>query len=365
MSTISLSRARTTSDVLISSGFLTNYMPRANGEYVKVYLYLLQALQLGEALSTSAMADIFEMPEKDVHRALKYWESKGLLTLTYEGKSLCNICLLSPWEQQTDASVQPVHTSSSSQEPAVSEQPAAAAAATAVSQNPVNSYALTPKMIQDAENNEGFRNLLNLVQFYFKMTLNGIDYEKLMWIYFQMKQNFDACEVLVEYCADKPRKGSRMRQLEQLACSCIEQELFTPRDIRSHLMHAEHCQLVREALGISKKALATTEQQFVHRWFEDFGFDDVLVKEACARTVRNTEAGRFEYADKILSSWHQENVHTLEQVAALDARFMESRRPYPVKERVQKSRTSNKFNNFEQRETDFSEMEAMVFGYKD
>lgn len=348
MSTFSLSREMRHTDVLVSSGFLTTYMPSANGEYVKIYLYLLQAFQLGGELSTSVMADFFEMPEKDVLRALKYWDTKGVLALTYEGKSIRHITLLSPWEEET---------------------PPKAAAETVPSvsapQDSIADFALTPAMIQEAEHSESFQNLLNLVQIYFKLTLNGIDYEKLIWIYFQMKKDCDACEVLVEYCADKPKRGSRMRQLEQLACRCIEQELFDAKSIRAHLQHTDHCQLVRDALGVSKKVLATNEQEFVRRWFEQLGFDEALVKEACARTVRNTETGRFEYADKILSSWHEKKIRTLEQVAEQDARFQESRKSYPAKSDSRKNRSANKFNNFEQRDTDFAEMEALVFGYKE
>lgn len=383
MSTITLSRARSHMDVLVSSGFLTEYMPSANGEYVKIYLYLLHALQLGQELSTSAMADIFEMPEKDVTRALKYWDSRGVLALTYEGKSISHIALLSPWEQRTDALEEaavttepaPLKAASAPGKPKASQLQGAPApayqqkncpAGIASAPVPMAAYTLTPAMIQDAENSESFRNLLNLVQFYFKLTLNSIDYEKLIWIYFQLGQDFDACEVLVEYCADKPKKGSRMRQLEQLACSCIEQELFSAKAIRAHLLYTDHCRLVKEALGVSKKALATTEQQFIHKWFEELGFDDALVKEACARAVRNTETGRFEYTDKILSTWHQEKIHTLEQVAEQDARFQESRRSHPARSSATKTGSSpNKFNNFEQRDTDFSEMEALVFGYKE
>lgn len=356
MSTISLSRGGCHTDVLVSSGFLTKYMPSANGEYVKVYLYLLQALQLGEELSISSMADIFEMPEKDVTRALKYWDSRGVLALTYEGKSIRHVTLLSPWEPPAEV----FHDT------ALTVEEGAAQKKTSAVPDPMAAYTLTPAMIQDAENSEGFRNLLNLVQFYFKLTLNGIDYEKLIWIYFQLGQDFDACEVLVEYCADKPKKGSRMRQLEQLACSCIEQELFSAKAIRAHLAHTDHCRLVKASLGVSKKLLAATEQEFVRRWFEDWGFDEALVKEACARAVRNTETGRFEYTNKILESWYQEKIHSMEQVAEQDARFQENRRSYSGKAVSQKPRvSSNKFNSFEQRDTDFSEMEALVFGYKE
>ena len=57
---------------LVSDLFLDEYMPSANGEYVKVYLYLLRCLKSDvQDLSISLIADKFEHTENDVRRALK------------------------------------------------------------------------------------------------------------------------------------------------------------------------------------------------------------------------------------------------------------------------------------------------------
>ena len=48
----------------ISNYFLDYYMPRANGEYVKVYLYLLRALNRPDlALSVAGLADALDRTE--------------------------------------------------------------------------------------------------------------------------------------------------------------------------------------------------------------------------------------------------------------------------------------------------------------
>ena len=52
-------------------------MPAANGEYVKVYLYLLR--HAGEEVSTPAIADALELTEGDVRRALLRWQREGLI----------------------------------------------------------------------------------------------------------------------------------------------------------------------------------------------------------------------------------------------------------------------------------------------
>ena len=71
-------------DISVPSKFIDEYMPEANGEFVKIYLYLLRALGSSSSdFSISAIADKFEHTEKDVVRALKYWERQKLLSLDY------------------------------------------------------------------------------------------------------------------------------------------------------------------------------------------------------------------------------------------------------------------------------------------
>ena len=64
----------------------------------RVYLYLLRCLSTSAAktpeVSISSIADKFNHTEKDVKRALKYWEKLNLLQLEYgEDKSLKSICI--------------------------------------------------------------------------------------------------------------------------------------------------------------------------------------------------------------------------------------------------------------------------------
>ena len=73
----------------ISNYFLDYYMPRANGEYVKVYLYLLRALNRPDlALSVAGLADALDRTESDILRALKYWEKQGILSLECDASNV-------------------------------------------------------------------------------------------------------------------------------------------------------------------------------------------------------------------------------------------------------------------------------------
>lgn len=85
---------------ILSNIFIDRFMPKANGEFVKVYIYLLRMLgRPEEAFGLSQMADSLFCTEGDILRALKYWESEKLITLLYEEAELTGITLQAPWNE--------------------------------------------------------------------------------------------------------------------------------------------------------------------------------------------------------------------------------------------------------------------------
>ena len=83
---------------LVPNSFLSTYMPSANGNFVKIYLYLLMLCQNPDALqdrSISGLADEMECTENDILRALRYWKKQGLLMWTGTEDEIRDICLLS------------------------------------------------------------------------------------------------------------------------------------------------------------------------------------------------------------------------------------------------------------------------------
>ena len=77
---------------ILSNIFIDRFMTKANGEFVKVYIYLLRMLgRPEEAFGLSKMADSLFCTEGDILRALKYWESEKLVILLYEEAELTGI----------------------------------------------------------------------------------------------------------------------------------------------------------------------------------------------------------------------------------------------------------------------------------
>ena len=87
-----------------------------------------------------------------------------------------------------------------------------------------------------------------------------------------------------------------------------------------------------------------------------YGFTKDIILEACNRTVMATDKHRFEYADSILTSWHQKQVHHKSDIKILDEAYAKS------KAVVSKplSTSAGQFNQFLQNDYDFNALEKEI-----
>ena len=62
---------------VLPNKFIDEYMIKADGEYVKIYLLILRLQGMGLPVDVERIADYLELTRKDVLRALSYWEKTG------------------------------------------------------------------------------------------------------------------------------------------------------------------------------------------------------------------------------------------------------------------------------------------------
>ena len=114
MSLISLQNSSELEVTILSNRFIDNFMPRANGEFVKVYIYLLRMVSAApSSFSLEHMADSLFCTERDISRALKYWEKQGLLSLSYTaGESVPTGIAFLPLVRKEESGILPTPESS-------------------------------------------------------------------------------------------------------------------------------------------------------------------------------------------------------------------------------------------------------------
>ena len=394
MTAINISSDIATSFTTVSDIFIDQYMPKANGEFVKVYLYLLRATGSGAGIATiSEIADHFSNTEADIIRALNYWASEGILQLQSgaDGQIMgINLCSLS---------VSGMQAAQSNIQSAVADNAAQNNLQNSVVNNAAQNISTVNIRMQDSvveklksqttdkaassqkeytldeikefRKNPDISELFFIIETYLKHTLSSSDTNMVLYWLDELHFSTDLVEYLVEYCITKGH--SSLRYMNKVALGWADAGIKTVDQAKDDA--AAHSQIyysVMKALGITGRNLVDSEVSLINKWVGEYGFDIELVKAACNKTISAIQKPSFEYTDSILANWRKKDVHTLKDVEVLDANFAKANKASATgssqstnatngssKPKSNNSSSKNKFNNFNQRNNDYDKLEKL------
>lgn len=330
MKTLTLTNQAKKTVTVLENEFIDRYMPKANGEYVKVYLMLLRHLDESASLpAPSRLADLLECTEKDILRAFKYWEGQGLLEYKEEAPDRSLQAEVSPSE--ASLTVAPVSDTDKS----------------------VNT--------RKHGNRKEFKELLFVAEQYLGKTLSATDINAITYFYETLQMSADLIEYLIEYCVENGHKS--IHYIQKVALSWHSQDIRTAEQAKTNsVLYNKNCYSILNAYGIKGRAPAASEIAYIRKWHEEYAFSLEIILEACDRTMNMIHQPNFEYTDSILKNWYKKNVHTLEDVSVLDAAFTRAKADKARQQTTQPSKPSgrNKFNNFENRSYDMNDLERRL-----
>ena len=324
---------------VISNDFLDRFLPESNGDFLKIYLYLLRTANTRpDALTLSGIADRMNCTETDVDRALRYWEKEGVLTLVRSDNGvLQEIAFLSYCKNDNEEAPRFERSSD-----------------------------LTTERMTELGEREDVRELLFIAQQYIGRPLSRTEMQKICFFYDGLRFSPDLIDYLIEYCVSRGHKS--FHYIEKVALNWKDQGIATVRDARIEAgsYHREYYDILK-ALGIDNHHPVEAEIRIMKKWIERYGFSMDLIREACTRTVMGANRPTLNYADGILAKWYSRGVRTLEDVARLDEehtrdlQLKEAEKARPSSEgRGGKSPAKNSFSEFEQREYDYRDLETQL-----
>lgn len=407
MTAINISSDIATSFTTVSDIFIDQYMPKANGEFVKVYLYLLRATGSGAGIATiSEIADHFSNTEADIVRALNYWASEGILQVQtgadgqITGINLCSLAVsgIQAAQNNIQSDVADNATQNNMQNGVINN-----AVQNNMQSNVDNNTAqnisgadsqmqdsvmeklkhqatdkpapsqkeYTLDEIKEFRKNPDISELFFIIETYLKHTLSSTDTNMVLYWLDELHFSTDLVEYLVEYCITKGH--SSLRYMNKVALGWADAGIKTVDQARDDA--AAHSQIyysVMKALGITGRNLVDSEVSLINKWVGEYGFDIELVKAACSKTISAIQKPSFEYTDSILTNWRKKDVHTLKDVEVLDANFAKANKATGSgssqganaangfsKPKSNNSNSKNKFNNFNQRNNDYDKLEKL------
>ncbi len=323
----------------LSNIFIDEYLSDANDAEIKVYLYLLRMMCCGRATSVSDLADKFNYTEKDVLRALTYWENQGLMSLEYGARGqLAGIHMqdIMPKNKQVKATLRCMPAPSANTTTEVEHKEPA------------------KKAVKHNENPQ----MLFVAEQYFGRTLNTNEIKTIYYIQDDLEFSEDLIDYLLQHCVTAGKKD--FDYVRKVALNWHEKGITTPEAARLDGTTHKNAYAIMRELGM-QNAPTKTELSYFDRWQNAYGFTMPIITEACRRTVLQTQNNRLKYCDSILRNWHENGVRTTTDIKNLDEKFGKmtqaanaSRDNAPVKF------SNNKFNHFKQNDINLDSIEDQL-----
>lgn len=264
--------------------FIFEKMPKANGTYVKIYLYILA--KAGGEVEYSEIAEKLSVLESDVVNAVNYWIAEGVLVqdngeIGFSG------------EKSAPAQVQ--QTAVQEAEETVKK--------TDYTREQVSEAVVSTPALQD---------MMGVAEELLAKPLNPTEMESLYWFYDGLGFSPEAVLMLLEYCVSRGKP--RISYAEKVALSWCERGLVTPEDISRYLRDSERKmdeqKQLMDAMGIGGRPAAAGEEQYFNKWQNEFSMSREMILLAHEYCVMQTGKLSFPYMDKILERWNSEGIHT-------------------------------------------------------
>lgn len=307
----------------IENIFIEDFMPVANGDFVKVYLYALKHMMTKDdfEMDNERLALNLDLNITDVEKAWDYWEEKQVVEkqIRLDGgydikfKNLIGYYLenqkkikeVSPKKGQTDTIIESMH-------------------------------------------NESIRNMFNNIDYFMRRPTTPTEkMDILSWIP-NYNMSPEMVEIAFEYCTEKKNKIS-VKYVKAVVLSWYDKGLSSVEAIEEEIKKSDEKyvrknQILRK-LGMQYRLVSEPEIKLINSWYDDYKYDEHLIDEAIKRTSQISKPS-INYVNSILQKWKQLGILTVEDVSQKDIRPAEK-----------KSVKENKFNNFQGQSKQYSEEE--------
>lgn len=320
MSTFAFS-GKTSEYTPVSNVFIDKHMPKARGEYVKVYLLGLKYSSAGEpGVSSEIMARTLHLLETDVMNAWNYWTDEGVINMTSideMGNFRIDFNILT-------------NTQSSN--------------------NNIN-------LLKELDN-QSIKDMLQDIEKLLGRPLSTK--EMTMYLGWIDEYNFnpELILLLIQYCASKGKTDSRY--IEKVALSWSDLNVTSVEDAQQFIKKHEdkwiNIRKILNYLGMKDAEVMKPQELILDKWLNTFNFSVEVIEKASDVCFQRINKSDFKYIDGILTSWSKEGIKTLEDVAKKDYK-----KSIGKKSNV-KTSTKGTFNNFEQRNYDYEDLEKRLLG---
>lgn len=337
-------------DTAIENIFLNDFMPMADGTYVKVYLLGFKYAKDNDkklTINNEVIARHLNIPLSDVLSAWDFWLGKGII-LKHEKDNDdqfdYRVEFLNLKQLYIKNNYTPVNPSSSD---SVSN----------------STYTCTPEDLVEANQSQSINEMFSSIDYIVRRVLVPNEKRKILeWIY-NYNMGTDVIVKAFFYSVEKRGKRS-LSYIEGIIRNWYDMGITNMESLQEHFKTQDEkfyrYGRVMKALGMNSRQPTESEMIVIDKWFETWKFSMDIVLKACENTKKISNPN-INYIDSILSAWHSKGIRSVEDIETKDVKPSTPNNS-KVNTYTRSSKVNTKFHNFEQRTSQYTpeELKKMV-----
>ena len=291
--------------------FFTEYLPQANGEFVRVYLFMVFLSKYDKEIKLNDLSKKLNIPFSTIQAALIFWEEAGVITKKLNGYVINNL-------QEIE-----LHKSY------------------------VPNLSLSKEKIESNERSQYRAKAIESINAqYFQGVMSPSWYSSIdLWF---NKYGFDeqVMVALFDYCFNK--SALNKNYVQAVAEGWASHKIKSYNDLEKYSQ--KHESMVKLKKAIAKKLgrytpLTQFEDAYIEKWVLDYNYPLEIINIALKKTTSKSNPN-FDYLDKIISDWHDRNLKTAEEIEQFMAEFKQKNK------NINNLKKQTNYNNYNKRTYD-------------
>lgn len=289
--------------------FFTEYLSYANGDFVKIYLYMVFLAKYGKDIKVNDLAKKLQLPLKTIQDGIKFWEEEHIIAKKNTGYVLNNL-----QEIELHKLYNPKVT-------------------------------LSPEELEKtAKNQYRSKAIENISNEFFQGLMSSSWYSDIELWFKKYKFDEEVMIALFRYCFN--RSALHRNYIQTVAEAWSQNNIKTFNDLELYFDKQEKIKTLGNT--ISKKLnlnrqLSQYEEGYVSRWNIEYGFNFDIIEMALKKTTSKSSFN-FDYLDKILTDWHERKLKT---PAEINSYLTETK---AKNQNIKKLEKETGYTNYDQRE---------------
>lgn len=264
------------SDTRLDNLFISEYMPMASGDFLKVYIYAQMCAEHGLEISDELMASQLDIPVSRIGEAWRFWESAGAVKCRRAGNGGTSVELVNLREHFYH-------------EPLTDDTPKEA------------------EGFEEEPEDEKISAMYEEIEASLGRSLSSSELREIAGWLRDWGASAEIITSAVKYSLS--RKKDSIKYIGKIVLSWTEKGLNTEEDVKEYIAYTDErhsrYRTVMNMLGLSRNP-TEFETDIMDRWFDEYGLTMEKIREACARTTGISNPN-FNYIDKVIKNWKEKS----------------------------------------------------------